>query len=307
MQQKRTKNLLEKANDKLLGEIGCRLPNNQRLDFLKKYSSRLKDDIIYEIATEIPEENLLEFFRLKILKSEDYIALLATRLPEENILEFFKLGQLKSYSDDNRMKVARRLPQQDLIAFFQMKLIRGKKNIAELATNLPKTNILEFFKMKLLSDEEDIAKIANRLPPTDILEFFKMKLLSDEKKIAKLAKGLPDEEFLQFWNLELVSNLELLKPKIDMISDELLNGFIDETNDYKLKTMFADAIRNKNLRLERQNQLRIFAENKAFLNSFKQILAQGTSEDRNEMVSIFQAFLQDPNSIKKSGKTQSDE
>lgn len=298
--------MLEKANDKLLGEIGCRLPNYQRLDFLKKYSSRLKDDIIYEIATEIPEKNLLYFFGLKILKSEDYIALLATRLPEENILEFFKLGQLNyGYYDDNRMKVARRLPQQDLIAFFQMKLIHVKKNIAELATKLHETNILEFFKMKLLSDEEDIAIIANRLPSTDILDFFKMELLSDEKKIAKLAKGLPNEEFLQFCNLGLVSNLDLLKPKIDTISDELLNGFIDETNDYKLKTMFADAIRNKNLRLERQNQLRIFAENKAFLNSFKQILAQGTSEDRNEMVSIFQAFLQNPNL--KSGKTQSDE
>ena len=74
MEHERTKNMIEKGNDILLGEIGCRLPNEQRLDFLKLYNSRLNQDVIYEIAMKIPQDNLLEFFKLRLLKSEARIA-----------------------------------------------------------------------------------------------------------------------------------------------------------------------------------------------------------------------------------------
>lgn len=265
MEQERTKKMLEKGNDKLLGEIGCRLPNDQRFDFLQQYHSRLDDEMIYDIAEEIPKDNLLEFFRLKLLKREANRASLAVRLPEENILEFFELGQLNDdYYDDNRMQVARKLPSQDLMSFFYMNLLREEENIAELA---------------------------KKLPETDILEFFQMGLLKDEKNIADVAKRLPDEEFLQFWNLGLVSNLELLKAKIKKIPDELLNRFIDETDDYNLKQIFTNAIRDEKMRSKRQEELRDYEEIERILNSLHKIEQNGTPPQKARMTQLLLEYL----------------
>ena len=265
MEQERTKNLLEKGNNNLLGEIGCRLPDNQRLDFLKQYNSRLNKDIIYKIAEKIPPENLLEFFRLRFLQSENSIASLAIRLPKEKLLAFFKLGQLNDgYYDDNRMKVARNLPSSDLISFFQMKLLREEENVAELAMKLPEIHILEFLQMKLLKVERNIAKLVIRLP---------------------------DEEFLQFWNLGLVSDLALLQPKIDKISDKLLNSFIDETKDYNLKHFLANAIRDEKLRSKKLDEVKRYAENEKILNSLEQIArGDGTPEQKERIERLLSRF-----------------
>ncbi len=261
MEQERTKKFLKETNNELLYEIGRRLPKNQIIDFLKQYSSRLDKQRIYNIAVEIPPNRLLEFFKLKILESEVYIGLLARQLPKEDLIEFFNMNFLRNYEDD----------------------------IVEIATNLDPKDVIEFFKMGLLKNKKNIVELAKKLPPNDILQFLEMKLLyvKDEKEIAKLAEKLPPEEFLQFWKLELVHDLELLKPIIERIPDTYLDSYIKSIDNYALKELLLEAIKDKNISTRIRASLDQERKNAELLESMQNFAQTATPAQLEQMGLIF--------------------
>ena len=253
-----TKKILDASTIVDLKQIAHLLPDYQLLDFFRDYGERFmyyEDSDIFSIAKRMPSEDLLEFFKLRLLENEEYIYELAKEMPSEDLLEFFKLG-----------------------------LLENEEYIYELAKEMPSEDLLEFFKLRLLENEEYIYELAKEMPSEDLLEFFKLGLLENEEYLCELAERLPHDEFLQFWNLGLIYDLELVIPIIKGIPDELLVMYIKETDDFDLKNLLLKNITDKGTYISQK--LAQEENNRALLASMKSFQETATPTQLEEFWNV---------------------